>query len=340
MSNKEEFDKFDSLMRLLWSIFLCFGMFVNLAFVYTIWTKKSLHRPLFFFMASFAICDAVGSFCAIYFWTLVRFFPFSLHSCKSVYFLKSIPRNFKPILMSIVFVVLLTRPDISRRSSFIIIAALSIVSVVCALPEGLDSELKTYGSNMICISSLTHHPFMTCMSLLMKIAMPATLLVGYFVITLTRNPWREMLQKSQMQQMMLMILSIYLICWTPFSVLHYFSEYFTTKVFDYNFYKYVKYLHFSHTLAIVSLVYKPFLLYLMNHEFKTAVNQIIRRENNKFVTFENRMCSDDVAPIVHDFWVKFILFYINQLSLKCFIIITGQIGGRKSFACSLKIHES
>lgn len=300
--SKAEFDKFDSFMRMMWSIFLCCGILINLALIYVIWSRKSLHRPLFMFMVCFAVCDAVGSFCAIFFWTITLAFPFTFYSCKFIYFLKTIPRNFKPCLISIVFVVLLIRPDIGRRSSFIIIATLSVASVIFALPEGLDSDLKTYGNSTICISSLTHHPFMTFMSLLMKLAIPATLLVGYFVITLTKNPWREMIQTSKMQQMSLAILSTYVICWTPFSVLHYFSDYFIVDVFDSNFYQYVRVLHYSHTFAIVSLVYKPILLYLMNHEFKTAVNQIVRHENNQFETFENRMCDDvHAAPFANHF---------------------------------------
>lgn len=55
-----------------------------------------------------------------------------------------------------------------------------------------------------------------------------------------------------------------------------------------SYFKFLKFFHYAIVLSCISMFYKPFLLYIMNKEFRSAVHQIFHRENS-FVSFENRL---------------------------------------------------
>lgn len=302
MTNKdEEYNQFEIVIRSILSLFLCFGIFINSTLIYVVWTRKSLHQSLFIFMICFAVCDITESIHTIVSGSVSFLFPFGYHSCKLNYFLKTMPRIFKPLLLSIVFVVFVMRPNISRRSSFNIIKVLSILSVICALPETLDAEVrdKPFGNTATyCISILSNQPYMKIMLVAMQAGMPAALLIGYFVIKLSSDRWMEMKYLSNVQQLMLFILAIYIVCWTPYTITRLYNRFLERKIFV-DFHDYLHLLHYTHFLASMSLMYKPFLLYCMNEEFKIEVNQIFNRENSEFVSFENPMSNDDARSFLY-----------------------------------------
>lgn len=305
MLPEEEFDEFDTIMRKTWAISAIFIISINSALVYVVWSRKSLHHSFFVFMVCFAVCDIYNGFWLIFTWTSTFVSsPIMYPLCKLTYYMGSTERLFKAFMISIVFVVMSIKPNISTRRSLNVIAILSIACAIFAIPEGLDVELIPYiDDKLYCLSLLSYHPIVKFLFLVLKCFIPASILIGYFVMTSTRNQWREKLTCSKMQKIMLIFLAIYLICWMPFLILQNFENYFTRDNFSVlHFYRYWYILFHLYTFATLSMVYKPFLLYFMSDEFNLAVNQILRPENNGFVSFENRICDDDnVAPLSDDF---------------------------------------
>lgn len=277
-------------------VILCFGFLINLVLVYVISTRKSLHRSLFIFMASFAISDCVQNICMVLLWTeSIQ----TTHSCTLTYLLESITWNFKPILISTVFVTFSMRPDVSRRNSLIIIGVIFFMSVISALPEGFDAELKTdtYGSDFICFSSLTNHPLVLFLSMLIIVAIPATLLIGYSIMKCTSKRFSETIGNSETQLMLIIMLIIYLICWTPYFIFSNFLEKLDfIYVHDFQIFTHLLFKCML-TLMAISTIYKPFLLYLMNQKFKVVVNQIFRREPESFVMFDNQKNDNECTNI-------------------------------------------
>lgn len=287
MSELDNLETFNSIMDNLWIIILCFGVFINLTLVCVIWSRKPLHRSLFFFMVCFAINDCVQNVCLILLW---KESVQTTHSCTLTYLLNSISWNFKPILISTVFVMFSTRPDVSKRNSLIIIAVILFVSVLFALPEGFDAKLNTdiYGYHTECSSSLSDHPIIEFMSLLVILVIPVILLIGYSIIKCTTKCFLQTVVNSETQQMLLKMLIIYSICWTPYFIFSNFVEKMDfTNVNEFFQILAVVFYHVSYTLMAISTTYKPFLLYFMNQNFKVAVSQIIRSEPDSFVMFEN-----------------------------------------------------
>lgn len=287
----------DAVEALLWFrtfYFLLFSAFlINSILIYVIWTSKSLHKPLFIFMICIAICANVTiSFEIIFKTDFHNLLPFKYRSCKLLRFFNSATWIFKPTLISTMFIVILVRPDISKRITKMIIAALGIVSVMLAVPAGIAAKIVPYQNSTYCISGLYSHPYIMSLTIGLEIVLPLILLIGYFAITLTGNRCRKLIQKSQMTKLMLAILMIYLVCCTPLTIDRFFDLHFNVDWFRGST-NYVHFLNFEITLACISLAYKPILFYFTNGEFQEALNQLFKRENSQVMSFENQMCDDE-----------------------------------------------
>lgn len=280
---------FDAVISVLSTIILSFVFLINLSLAYVILSKHLRHQAFFIFLVCFAMCDVIASFSGIFFWTNGVFI--SPLSCKLMTFLTSAPWNLKPALLSTVFVIYTMRSEVNKRASIIIIATLSISSLIGALPEGFDAEIITYENESYCVSSFTRHPLTGCIALIVMVAVPTILLTGYFMVTLTRNPWSALIQKSPFANVIFWFVVIHLIFGVQYTVLFYLTDYFTAQVFEYS--TFYKLIHFSYLITILSMTFKPIIVYFKIQEFEDAVNQIIQRENNNFVPFENEQQNDE-----------------------------------------------
>lgn len=257
----------------IYNILVCFTMVINMVLFFVIWSKKLHHQPLFIFMVSFAVCDIDNGICMIVSTIMHEMSWTDIYACTILNLFESLAMNCKPILLTAVFVVLSTQKNISRRSAFIMIAVASAISVICIAPEVIETKLITDTEHhSYCYSELSLHPMMLFVFFITKVGIPGFLLIGYFIVTLTNNRWRAIIQKSNVQKMMTIMLIIYTICWTPFAIVHVFDEYVNELVNE----RHVIILNTCNMFALITMAYKPFLLYAMNDEFKSTVNQILR----------------------------------------------------------------
>lgn len=290
MASQEEYAEFGALMKILLFILACFAIFLNSAQTYVILSKKLMQQPLFIFMFCFAISDILRSFTMICTEAFLVF-PFELYSCKVIYSVFAIEQGFKPLLLSAVFVVYLIRPTISKNCSKIIIAVILVISVIIALPECYHSELfiYEYSEGSKCKYPWDYQPTLETFKALVQVAIPLTLIIAYYVVKHMENPWRIYFKFSKVQNMVLIMITIYLICWIPAVVItldFHSVRWIAPKVSFDRHWIYFQFIHFSNHLASISMCYKPILLYIMNDEFKTAVKQVIRRDQTNFERFE------------------------------------------------------
>lgn len=293
--SEKEFVNLESQIRGVGSIIMCFGILVNSAFIYTLWKRKFLHRSLFIFMMAFAISDAAACVSIL----ILRTDALTLTSCKWMLFFYNIPWHLKSFLVMIVFIVITTKPDINRKSSVTTIVVLLLISFSFAVLQGLDGELIAYGpEDIVCVGSDEHYKIVTFTTLLLRVVLPVALLLGFYLINSTENRWKHMIQKSKMQQMMLIMLMIYLCVFTPFSISIQYHDLLRELLFGSDRHlETLLVIYAFQSIAYISMIYKPFLFFFMNDEFKMAIFAMIRHDNSDSVTFENKLSDEDVCNV-------------------------------------------
>lgn len=291
----DEYEKFIKKMRIFWSICACIGLIPNLFGIYVILSRKQFYKPIFILMATLITSDIASCISMLLFWKIQFHFPFSLNVCKFVNFYKTIPRNFKPILMVITFIVLIIKPKITLRNTTIIIGSILFVCTLAAIPEGMDSRLKEIfhsDNHEYCISDLTTHPIMKFLAFFIKLLVPLFTLIIFLIAYIYEKVNNVIIVRKTRESILLIsMLIIYVVFAAPFWIMYYFYNFFIS--YD-NFLTHIIILNSLHSLSLITFFYKPYLLFFTIPSFKNAVLKIFG-----FPSASNDQIEDDQTEIIN-----------------------------------------
>lgn len=253
------------------SILACFGLTTNLIFMCLVKSRKNLRKPIIIIIAVLVVTDILWNLRFLTYVQWQSLWVTDQKSCKSLTFLLIVSGNFESRLLVTFLIVFAIRTEINKKISAIIILIILFGTIIEAIPKALEAEIKDVNGTIKCIKQDT---FSKLIAFLTHLILPVVFLAGLFVIRMREQTLnREILKKSQDFKLLQMMMIFWVVLVGPtFIFIRYIDEIYiffgidfviiTDKVLA--------------TLSILNVVYKPFLIYFVNEDVKTEVDNLFR----------------------------------------------------------------
>lgn len=249
----------------LFHIFDIIGFGLNLGFAYLILTSQYLRKPIFIFMACFAVCDTI--YCFTSFFMISKVLSLGEIGCKIFLVLYDFAADTKILLMIFVTFVYIFKSDVSSSTMRIVIGS-SIFLGLCHFLLTIESRIDYDEGNLECFSVETDH-FMFKLKLFLKFILPFCA-AGTIIAILSVGKLRELIKQLEVTKMFAITLIIYAIVSTPLAIFIYYVTF-------------SEHGHHQHTTSLNNIlqifasfgsIYKPIFFYYSCSEIRNEISEI------------------------------------------------------------------
>lgn len=238
------------------------GFGLNIGFAYLIFSSQYLRKPIFIFMACFAVCDTIYCFTSFFMTSTV--FSLGEIGCKIFQVSYDFAAETKILLIILVTFIYTIKSDVNSSTMRFVIGS-SLLLGLCHFLLTFESEVHHDDQNLTCFIVEAFH-FRLELKLLLKFILPLCA-AGTIIIIFLVGKLREMIKQLEVTKMFAITLIIYVIVSTPLAFFTYlvaFSNYLITTNLNNN----------LQILASFGPIYKPIFFYYKCSEIRNEISGI------------------------------------------------------------------